>query len=115
MGGRIGVATSDLRRLCAVTDPANREDANGGMSVVLASLRQLIPCDQISYQAINPTARTYEGLDVDPTVDEAVDEDFFWGTFWSSPVCSYPHVAGDRRAVRRATDFHSTAELTRLH
>ena len=114
MAGRVGVATRDLRRLCAVTDPASLQGADGGMSAMLASLRQLIPCDQISYQAINPNAREYDGMDVDPTVDDVVDDDFFWDTFWTSPVCSYPHVAGDRRAVRRATDFHSTSELTRL-
>jgi len=118
MSTRLSVTTSDLRRLCAVTDAAHWADCTEGVpDTMLQALNDLVPCDEITYQVTVPAQRRFLYLqDLDGTAccfeqDQERFEEFFWPAFWSSLVCSYPQQSDDKTAVYGVGDFLTSAEF----
>jgi DNA-binding CsgD family transcriptional regulator len=118
MARRMSISTTDLRRLCAVTDEAHwAECAQGVPHTLLQALNGIVPCDEITYQVSAPVRRQFLYLqDLDGTAccyeqDQARFEEFFWPTFWSSLVCSYPQQSGDKTGVHGVSDFLTNAEF----
>jgi DNA-binding CsgD family transcriptional regulator len=114
MSAAMGVRTADLRRLRDVTDPAHVADEGGTLSEsVLEALNALVPCDQVTYEVLEPHQHLWiENRDlVEADFECVLDDEFFWQAFWSSPVCSYPQLTGDRVTITRSSDFISDLEF----
>jgi DNA-binding CsgD family transcriptional regulator len=118
VGSQLTIRTRDLRRLCAVVDRAHLASSDEAIPhSVLEALRDLVPCDEISYQVLVPRRNTFVrsqdlvGTPCELEKDADRFEEFFWTAYWSSLVCSYPQQSADKTAVRRATDFMPQAEL----
>jgi DNA-binding CsgD family transcriptional regulator len=118
VASRMTIRTGDLRRLCAVVDRSHLTDSVEAVPhSLLVALRDLVPCDEISYQVSAPGRHESLygqdlvgkpcGLEHDPDRFE----EFFWLAYWSSLVCSYPQRTDDNTAVRRATDFLSASDF----
>jgi DNA-binding CsgD family transcriptional regulator len=108
------IRSVDLQRLRDVTQAGHVSDSGGTLPAsVLESLRTLIPCDQVTYEVIEPHERVWiETRDLVPEDFGAnLDDGFFWDAFWSSPVCSYPQLTGDRHTVTRSSDFITGREF----
>jgi DNA-binding CsgD family transcriptional regulator len=112
---RLGIGEADLRKLCAVMDAAHHDDSCEAMpDSVLATICDLVACDQVCYQVLDPRRQTYfvekefgaTSVCLEPDPDRM--EEFFWQAFWSDPVCSYPEQTGRAVEVKRASDFLST-------
>lgn len=118
MSASMTLRMADLRRLRAVTDPAHGADADHPMpDSVLAAVAELVPCDQITYQVLNPVEQVYlveqevgaPGTCLETDLDRL--EEFFWEAFWSTPVCSYPLQSGRATEVHRASDHMSERDF----
>jgi DNA-binding CsgD family transcriptional regulator len=114
----LGVSTADLRQLCAVVDKDHLNQPGDTLPVsVLEALRELVPCDDITYQVMDPVREIflecYELYGNIPYLetDESRLHEFFWQTFRTSPSCNYPQRTGDFTTVRRASDFYSAREF----
>jgi DNA-binding CsgD family transcriptional regulator len=113
MQDRLGIGTKDLQRLCAVTDKAHLSGTDRVVPrSVLEALRDLVPCDEITYLELDPASESIDMREFAGTTsclepDVTRFRQFFWHSFWSSPACSYPEQTGDFTSVRRATDFFS--------
>jgi DNA-binding CsgD family transcriptional regulator len=113
----LSVRDTDLRRLLDVVtvedQPADAESMVPRS--MLAALQAVVSCDQITYQVADPYARRWVKV-ADLVPEDGLlpfDDDFFWSAYWSSLVCSYPQVTGDRTTVTRSADFVSDAEFGR--
>ena len=115
MSSPIGLGTADLRRMCAAVDKSHLAEPAESMPLsVLAALRELVPCDDITYQVMDPVrevVREVRSLVPGTESDTDETEDLFWRVFRSSPACNYPQRTGDFVSVRRATDFYSPREF----
>jgi DNA-binding CsgD family transcriptional regulator len=105
--------TADLRQLCAAVDKSQLAEVGESMPrSVLAALRELIPCDDVTYQVMDPVREVVsEVRSLETGVDEQDAEELFWRAFRTSPACNYPQRTGDFTTVRRATDFYSDREF----
>lgn len=119
MASGLSIRTSDLKRLCAVVDDdAHRPERGRTLPrSVLEALYDLVPCDDITYQVMDPAHEVFlnnEELRGDipcPERDEERLSAFFWSYFKTYECCSYPQRSGDFSTVHRATDFYSAREL----
>ncbi len=119
MTSQLDIRTKDLRRLCAVVGQAQQPEqpAERFPTSVLEALRDLVPCDDITYQVMDPSRESViylQELADDQTCLEPDEErltTFFWRSFWASQACSYPQRTGDFVSVRRVTDFYSAREF----
>ena len=113
MASPISLGTADLRRLCAAVDKSQLAQPGESMPVsVLEALRELVPCDDVSYQVMDPTREVIrEVRSLEPDESDNDSEELFWRVFRTSPACNYPQRTGDFTSVRRATDFYSAREF----
>ena len=118
MTNDLGISTTDLHRLCAVVDKTHLNQPGDTLPTsVLKALRELVPCDDITYQVVDPTREiVVESRDLYGSIpylesDESRVEEFFWRIFRTSPACNYPQRTGDFLNVRRMTDFYSDREF----
>lgn len=118
MSSQDTVTERDLRRLLQLVDLA-REAPDGWTmpAVVLAGLRELVPCTDISFPLLDPQARAtvggvyFEGghtlhdlaLAVDDPDEDAADE-LFWREWATESGCGYPQVTRDWTTVLRCSD-----------
>jgi DNA-binding NarL/FixJ family response regulator len=84
--------------------------------VVLARLRQVVPCDLISYSELDRPHRGIRYYVDDPPFD---GDDFgadLWGILARHPICTYHQRTGDYRASK-LTDHRTRSELegSRFH
>lgn len=109
----MGLAVADLRRLCAAVDKNHLAQPGGSMPLsVLEALRELVPCDDVSYQVMDPIRESvHEIRSLEPDETDTGAEELFWRVFRTSPACNYPQQTGDFTNVRRATDFYSAREF----
>jgi DNA-binding CsgD family transcriptional regulator len=114
----LGLTTADLHRLCAVVDKSHLGQPGDSLPLsVLEALRELVPCDNITYQVMDPArevvceVRALLGADTGESESDRGSEELFWRIFRSSPSCNYPQRTGDFTTVRRATDFYSPREF----
>lgn len=117
VASQMTIRARDLQRLCAVIDKSHVAAPDEAIPhSLLVALHDLVPCDEISYQVIAPTRDEFlygQDLVGVPCLEQNKDrfEEFFWPTYWSSLVCSYPQQTEDKTGVRRATDFLSASEF----
>ena len=114
MTTQLTVTTRDLQRLAAVADPAHLDGPGEPMPVsLLQSLAELIPCDDVTYEAQDPAAAKEIIVQTFPAYEHEDDPeltDFYWQVMW--PACPWnPPRTGDYVTVRRTTDLQSTAEF----
>jgi DNA-binding CsgD family transcriptional regulator len=114
MAGATVVNECDLRTMLRIVAAPDDTDSDEPLPPsVLVGLRELIPCDNVTFALHDPRDVAYgfvqEVGDVPTLSDvqwEAVDEAF--GKFyWESPSCCYPDVTGDLVAVTTISDFYS--------
>ncbi len=116
MTNRLSVGAADLRELCAVVDKNHLTQPGESLpSSVLQALAELVPCDDITYQVMDPIREIiFEARDLsgpESETDSQGIEALFWRTFRSSLACSYPQRTGDFTSVHRATDFYTPREF----
>jgi DNA-binding CsgD family transcriptional regulator len=116
MSSPISLGTTDLRRLCAAVDKSHLAQPGESMPLsVLEALRELVPCDDVTYQVMNPfremVLEVRNLVPVESEGDGGETEELFWQVFRTSLACSYPQRTGDFTSVRRATDFYSSREF----
>jgi DNA-binding CsgD family transcriptional regulator len=97
--------------------PADREEQF--YSSVLIGLRELIPCDDITFQLMDVRRRAVSGVcvtddgishdleDPDPDVEEQ-----WWADFWAEGGCSYPMDRGDYVTILRRSDMYGDLEYS---
>jgi hypothetical protein len=56
---RLGVSTADLRRLNAAVDKEHLNQPGDTLRAVLEALRELVPCDDITYQVMDPVREIF--------------------------------------------------------
>ena len=110
--------STHLRRMFDAVDPAAHDGPGQFLpQSVLTAIAQLVPCDSVSFQVMDPHLRCVEAQDSEPldAVDGNDDEalTLFWQGFWSSPCCSYPNRTGDYTTISRLSDFGSKETLAR--
>jgi DNA-binding CsgD family transcriptional regulator len=109
------VTDRDVRRLMQVIDSVGQTlDAQDALFAVLAGMREIIPCDDITFQVMDVRTGRAHGPVIDHTGrhDLADDEDeetdaAFWAAFWQPGGCSYPQDTGDYSSVLRTSDQFS--------
>jgi len=113
MGASIGFRAADLRRLRAITDRAHLVGTDERLPrTVLEALYELIPCDQVTYEVLDPVRREWVvASDLFEEFCFDVPLEFFWPAFWASKVCSHPQRSGDHHSVVRVSDFYSRREF----
>ena len=82
----------------------------------LAALRQLVPCDVVSYSALDRVHERYLDLLEEPGHDRPEPELTYWEIRSEHPLCRHHELTLDFRALR-LSDFVSLRRLrhTRLH
>lgn len=113
MGSQDTVTERDLRRLLGLADAATSA-ADGHFPIdVLAGLREIIPCNDVSFLLMDGRRRKQWGTCVDDVEalafceDESEDSEeyqLFWSAFWAYGGCSYPQETGDYASVLRRSD-----------
>ena len=108
----------DLQGVMAVVDAARRGSASPGHLPhdVLAALRALVPCDDLSYLDLDVATCTthvldeYDGVGVTSLRGPLTEpDDPFWQHF-PHTWCSLPTRTGDDRTVRLRSDFHTVRQ-----
>ena len=110
---------ADVRDLLAVFDRCSvADDGDIFYPDVLVGLRELIPCDDITFQLMNVGEQrtdilfvTDEGVQREHLVGGA-DEymQMFWQEFWNDDGCAGPLRTGDYATVLRHSDFWTERE-----
>jgi DNA-binding CsgD family transcriptional regulator len=112
------ITERDLRTMLDIVARTDDVDPSEPLpSLVLAGLRELIPCDLVVLAMFD--ARRRENYLVQRVGDRAPVPDreregldqAFWTHYWDSAQCCYPDVSGDLTTVTTASDFYSDREL----
>jgi DNA-binding CsgD family transcriptional regulator len=102
---RMAVTSSDLRRMLDAVDPAQAGEAGRNVPYsVLHQIANLVPCDYITFQVMDPYKRVLaaqDGAECDD-LDDPEQWELWWPAFWES--CSYPQRSGDFSTVTRGSD-----------
>ncbi len=118
MTARWVMTETDVCALLAVVDP--QRQAAGGDDIfyagVLDGLRELIPCDDITFQLMEVAEQritvlcvTDDGVQQDETVG-MVDEitTLFWQQFWEDDGCAGPVATGDHATLLHHAEISRT-------
>jgi DNA-binding CsgD family transcriptional regulator len=99
------VTGQDLRAMLDTVNAGYQDQPTEGLpSAVLEGLRQLVPCDSMSFFELDPGHRRCGGHGCihDPGLATA-----FWLHYWGCPPCSYPERTGDFTSVMKTSDYYS--------
>jgi DNA-binding CsgD family transcriptional regulator len=112
---------ADLAEVLRVVERAEpADDHEEFYSQVLVALRELVPCDDITFQVADVRRRLATGvcvtdggvtttvMDADPAVNQE-----FWEAYWAEGGCSYPHEGGDHVTILRRSDRLGDREFAR--
>lgn len=112
------VTETDLVRLLGLADssmPAHADEEFPGS--VLAGLREIIPCTDITFQLTDGRQNAARGCHADDSGTHDLGEDgcdddaelsaLLWSSFWTDGGCSYPQDSGDCTTVFRQSDLMS--------
>ena len=107
-----------LLNLVERAQPADEEEQF--YSSVLIGLRELIPCDDITFQLMDVRRRIVSGVCV---TDDGVSHDLadpdpaveaqWWTAFWAEGGCSYPIDHDDYVTILRRSDLYGDVEYSR--
>ncbi len=82
----------------------------------LEDLAGLIPCDDITFQVMDPVRQWTRGQSF-PTGEATSEDDeleaLFWASFPDSIACNYPQRNGDHHSITRLSDFYSRRDVNR--
>ncbi|KQX66503.1 helix-turn-helix transcriptional regulator [Angustibacter sp. Root456] len=112
---------ADLAEVLRVVERAEAADGQEEFySAVLVALRELVPCDDITFQVADVRRRVATGVCVtDDGVETSVlDPDAataaeFWEAYWAEGGCSYPQDRGDFVTILRRSDQYGDQEYAR--
>lgn len=106
------ITDADLAKVLRVVEQAEPADGTELFySSVLVALRDLVPCDDITFQLMDVRRRTATGVcvtdegvshTIEDTDPAAVEE--FWAAYWGEGGCSYPQETGDYVTILRSSD-----------
>jgi DNA-binding CsgD family transcriptional regulator len=102
---RVGVSERDLRRLVDLVDPARCGDDGAYLPTsVLQDLVDVLGCDEVDLQVMDPYLRDPGGLQTSAgsLLDGHDLLSLFWPAFWEA--YSYPQQSGDFVSVTRLSD-----------
>ena len=79
MTERIGISTSDLRRLMDIVDPARCGEAGEELPYsTLADLAELLPCDEVAFNRSNQAERRFSWQNAEESGVDIGSEDLAW-------------------------------------
>jgi DNA-binding CsgD family transcriptional regulator len=115
------VTETDVRAVLELVEHAQPADEDEVFySSVLVGLRQLIPCDDITFQLMDVRRRTFSGVCVtddgvsrDLETPDPEDVERFWAAFWAEGGCSYPMDRNDYVTILRRSDMYGDLEYSR--
>src|SRR5690348_13922799 len=110
---------ADLAKVLGVVERAEPADEREEFySSVLVALREVVPCDDVTFQVADVRRRVATGVCVtdDGVETSLVDPDaatahVFWEAYWAEGGCSYPHETGDYVTILRRSDRFGDAEF----
>lgn len=115
------ITDADLSNILRVLECAEAaDDVEPFYSSVLVALRELVPCDDITFQVmdlrrqlasgvcVTDAGVSYELMDPDPAIEQE-----FWAAYWAEGGCNYPEDTGDYVTVLRESDRSGDLERAR--
>ena len=117
MVDRMTITEKDFRTMLGIVGhPDDADPADPLPCSILAGLRDLIPCGNVTFAEMDSFCRlTYFEQEVgDPGLSGSAREAWdaaFWTHYWNTPACHYPESTGDLETVTTLSDFHSDREL----
>ncbi|MGN6611328.1 MAG: helix-turn-helix transcriptional regulator [Angustibacter sp.] len=110
---------ADLARVLGVVERAEPADDREELySAVLVALREVVPCDDITFQVADVRRRratgvcvTDAGVETGSLESDAAEAHEFWEAYWAEGGCSYPHDSGDYVTILRRSDRFGDAEF----
>ena len=108
------LADHDLAQMMRITQHHPESDPEALLPwTLLAELRELIPCDEVSVYGHDTRQRSSFGMQ-DLVGDTASPgEEVFWAHYWDCLDCSYPDRSGDLTSVTMFSDFYDVRERRR--
>jgi DNA-binding CsgD family transcriptional regulator len=115
------ITDADVSELLGVLERAQPIDGTEQFySSALSALRELVPCDDITFQVMDVQRRliggvcvTDEGVSYDIEPEDVADLEEFWAAYWAEGGCSFPHETGDYTTIVRRSDMFSDLEYSR--
>jgi DNA-binding CsgD family transcriptional regulator len=115
------ITDADLSTILHVLECAQPADrVEPFYSSVLVAIRELVPCDDITFQIMDVRRQlasgvcvTDDGISYDLTEPDPASEQEFWAAYWAEGGCSYPHETGDYTTVLRESDRFGVLERAR--
>ncbi len=115
------ITDTDLVKVLQIVEQVEPADGTEQFySAVLVGLRELVPCDDITFQVMDVRRRTATGVCVtDDGVSHTIEDDDpaveqeFWEAYWGEGGCSYPHETGDYVTILRRSDRLGDQEFAR--
>ncbi|MFD4328371.1 LuxR C-terminal-related transcriptional regulator [Nocardioides sp. NPDC058538] len=113
MTGRWVLTDDDVRALLAVLERCEvTESGDIFYPQVLAGLRELIPCDDMTFQLMEVSEQRVHllealdhGVDREVSCDDEEYDQLFWQEFWNYGGCAGPVLTGDYTTVLRDSDL----------
>ena len=114
---QLHLTSSDVTHLQALPDFERPVGPNDEVPPsLLADLAALVPCDEITFQLMDPV-RQWTHCQTFPAEHDAGEDveldALFWASFPDSPACNYPQRTGDHHTITRLSDFYSRGEVNR--
>jgi DNA-binding CsgD family transcriptional regulator len=115
------ITDADLTAILGVLERAEPADSKEPFySSALGALRELVPCDDVTFQIMDVQRRlvagvcvTDEGVSYDIADDDPATMEEFWAAYWTDGGCSYPHESGDYTTILRTSDRYGELEYAR--
>jgi DNA-binding CsgD family transcriptional regulator len=102
------VKDRDLRGLLGIIDAARSTDVAEGLpGTVLDRVRELVPCDAVSFVELDSARQIHFVAQGSPDEGDIQGEEAFWAHYWDCLACSYPDRSGDDRSVTMLSDFYT--------
>jgi DNA-binding CsgD family transcriptional regulator len=119
--GTSSITDTDVNDLLGVLQRAEPVDSTEPFySGALTALREIVPCDDMTFQIMDVQRRllggvcvTDEGVsyDIEPQDPATLEE--FWAAYWAEGGCSFPHETGDYTTIVRRSDMFGDLEYGR--
>jgi DNA-binding CsgD family transcriptional regulator len=115
------ITDADVSALLGVLDRAEPVDGTEQFySSALSALRELVPCDDMTFQIMDVQRRliggvcvTDDGVSYDIEPEDPAEVEEFWAAYWAEGGCSFPHESGDYATIVRRSDMFNDLEYGR--
>jgi DNA-binding CsgD family transcriptional regulator len=110
----IAISEADVQTMLRIVNAQAADDLGQPLPwSILTGLKQLVPCDVVSFFDLDSERQSVSFDQSIPLEDGDVGESSFWLHFWDCLACSYPDRSGDLRSVTMASDFYTNPEWHR--